>query len=106
MSQTPAISYKNNWECHEYYADGKLLKNIKRVEVGKEMKSFILDVDFKDTHTEVHDMGHRYTQNSIQFFTSLRDEMFLIPCEITLSRLLSLGFFVKLVDGEFEPTRN
>jgi hypothetical protein len=101
MNHTPSITYKNNKECHEYCADGRPLKNIKRVEVGKELKSFILDVDFIGTNAEVYDRGHRYNQNSIQFFTILRDEMFLIPCEITLSKLLSLGFFVKLIDGEF-----
>lgn len=98
---TPSITYRNNWENHEYSADGKRLKNIKRVEVGKELKSFILDVDAFPTHTDVHDMGHTYTQNSVDFSITLRDEMFLIPCKITLSRLLSLGFFVKLIDGEF-----
>ena len=99
--ETPLITYRNNWENHEYYANKKPLMNIKRVEVGKEFKSFILDVEHEDTHTEVYDMGHRYTQNSIEFYITLRDEMFGIPYKMTLSRLLSQGFFVKLIDGEF-----
>ncbi len=99
---TPDISYKNNWEAHEYYADGRRLKSIKRVVVGKELKSFVLDVNsFKD-EVSYNDMGHTYTATSTQFTVTLRDEMFLIPHEFALSQLLRLGFYVKLVEGEFK----
>jgi len=100
------ITYKNNWERHEYYAGGTLLSDIKRVEIGKELKSFIVPVNSFNDRVDYNDMGHIYTANSTQFTVTMRDEMLLIPNEIPLSRLLSLGFFVKLVDGEFEPTRN
>jgi hypothetical protein len=97
---TPTISYKDNWYHHEYYVDWKQLKDIRRVEIGKELKSFVVPVNsFKDAVT-YNDMGHEYTSYSTQFTVTMRDEMLLIPNEIPLSRLLSLGFFVKLVDGE------
>jgi hypothetical protein len=101
MEHTPVISYKNNWERHEYYADGKPLSQIRQVEIGKELKSFIVPVNsFRDTR-HYSDMGHPGSSTSTQFTVTMRDEMLLIPNEIPLSHLLSLGFFVKLIDGEF-----
>jgi hypothetical protein len=97
---TPAITYKNNWASHEYYVNGKKLTDIKRVEIGKELKSFIVPVNSFNDRVDYNDMGHIYTANSTQFTVTMRDEMLLIPNEIPLSRLISLGFFVKLIEGE------
>lgn len=75
--RTPNVVEENG----KFYADGKLLSKIERVEVGVELKSFIMDVNNNSTVT-------------------LRDEMFLIPYEMPIHKLLDLGFYVKLHKGE------
>jgi hypothetical protein len=78
MLRTPSIKFENG----VFHVDGKPLSKIERVEVGIELKSFIMDV---------HD----------NLTVTLRDEMFLIPYEMPIKDLLALGFYVKLHKGQY-----
>jgi hypothetical protein len=94
------ITYKNNWERHEYYAGKEQLKTIMRVELVKEFRSYTVNVHQKPDYRSYSDWGHESHVSSTQFYVTLTDEMFGITTEIPLNSLIAKGFKINLLEGE------
>jgi hypothetical protein len=70
--------------CCKYFVNVDRIYNIRRVELSKELKSFVVSVFDRPDN----------------FYIELTDEMFGIKTIISLDTLIDMGFKVCLVEGD------
>lgn len=90
------ISYRNNWEAHEYSTSSGRIGELKKVSIN----GHPYDVITKQVSVPYSDHGHNYTAESDQYY--VEEDVFGVPMLIALSKItestdvIALDF--KLVD--------
>jgi len=76
------LSYKNNWESDEYYANGQLIDSLRSVSIDDKVykvKPEIVAVPYND-------MGHEYEGASTHYF--IEEEVFGLTMKFDLNKIV------------------
>lgn len=79
------LSYRNNWECFEFYSAGERIRDVQQVSInGKVYKT-----QKKTVYSRVYDHGHEYDARTTDY--TITEKVFGVDIKFRLTELMDEG---------------